>query len=125
MTYEYVTCTEVVEHFYYPRRDVKRLADLLAPGGWLVIMTDHRVEDRDFEKWGYRTDSTHVCFYNEKTWRWVARWAELDLVSFEGRLVVFQKPQERQMVAKGKGGFLREVPKEPPAESQDSPRADL
>jgi len=59
----------------------------------LVIMTDHRSEERDFENWGYRTDSTHVCFYSEKTWDWFSRWTNLELVAFEGRIVVFKKPE--------------------------------
>jgi len=92
-TYDFVTCTEVVEHFYFPRTDLQKLEGLLDPGGVLVIMTDHRSEERDFENWGYRTDSTHVCFYSEKTWDWFSRWTNLELVAFEGRIVVFKKPE--------------------------------
>ena len=37
--YDFVTCTEVAEHFHDPAREFERLDALLRPGGWLGIMT--------------------------------------------------------------------------------------
>ena len=39
-TYDFITCTETVEHFATPRADFLRLNELLAPGAYLGIMTD-------------------------------------------------------------------------------------
>ena len=38
-TYDFVTCTETVEHFSRPRRELERINRLLRPGGWLGVMT--------------------------------------------------------------------------------------
>jgi len=90
-TYDFVTCTEVVEHFYQPGVEFEKMNGWLRSGGHLVVMTDHRLPGRDFANWGYRTDITHVGFYNHQSWGWVARalgWRILDL---SDRLAVFQK----------------------------------
>lgn len=71
--YDFVTCTEVVEHFHHPGRDFDTLVTLLNPGGWLAIMTRWLTDDVDFQRWHYRRDPTHVCFYNRDTFEWIAR----------------------------------------------------
>ena len=70
--YDYVTCSEVVEHAYDPARMFSTLHGLLRPGGVLGIMTRFYPGDSAFHEWWYRRDPTHVCFYNEATLRWVA-----------------------------------------------------
>ncbi|MFN4170691.1 MAG: class I SAM-dependent methyltransferase, partial [Pseudorhodobacter sp.] len=37
--YDFVTCTEVAEHFHHPAQEFARLCDRVRPGGWLAIMT--------------------------------------------------------------------------------------
>ncbi len=39
-TYDFVTCTETVEHLFEPRREFERFDRLVRPGGWLAIMTE-------------------------------------------------------------------------------------
>jgi 2-polyprenyl-6-hydroxyphenyl methylase/3-demethylubiquinone-9 3-methyltransferase len=41
--FDYVVCTEVIEHTMEPRRAVAELARVLAPGGTLVLTTPNRV----------------------------------------------------------------------------------
>jgi 2-polyprenyl-3-methyl-5-hydroxy-6-metoxy-1,4-benzoquinol methylase len=41
--FDYVICTEVIEHTLQPRRAVAELARVLAPGGTLVLTTPNRV----------------------------------------------------------------------------------
>ena len=90
--YDFVTCTETVEHFHRPAREFDRLAGLLKPGGWLGVMTELFPEEGDFASWWYRRDPTHVCFYRERTFDWLAarygwRWERA------GRTVIlFQRP---------------------------------
>jgi len=37
--HDFVTCTEVVEHFQQPADDWRRLLSLVKSGGWLGVMT--------------------------------------------------------------------------------------
>ncbi|KAA2241177.1 class I SAM-dependent methyltransferase [Salinarimonas soli] len=71
-TYDFVTCTEVAEHFHDPAAEFERLARLLHPGGWLAVMTCFQTDDERFARWRYRADPTHVVFYREATLRLVA-----------------------------------------------------
>ncbi len=71
--YDFVTCTEVAEHFHDPAREFTRLDGLLRPGGWLAIMTCFQTDDADFANWHYRRDPTHVVFYRAATFEWLAR----------------------------------------------------
>lgn len=72
-SYDFITCTEVVEHFHRPAAEFARLDALLRPGGWLGIMTCFQTDDARFAAWHYRRDPTHVVFYREHTFRHLAR----------------------------------------------------
>ncbi|MDO8904183.1 class I SAM-dependent methyltransferase [Hydrogenophaga sp.] len=72
-TYDFVTCTEVIEHFHQPANEFRRFDTLLAPGGWLALMTNFQTDDARFAGWHYRRDPTHVVFYREATLHWLAR----------------------------------------------------
>lgn len=71
--YDFITCTEVAEHFHNPAGEFDRLDTLLKPGGWLAIMTCFQTDDARFARWHYRNDPTHVVFYKEETMHWLAR----------------------------------------------------
>ncbi len=70
--YDFVTCTEVAEHFHRPAAEFTQLLHLLNPGGWLAIMTSFQTDDAAFASWYYRHDPTHVVFYRETTLRYLA-----------------------------------------------------
>ncbi|MEZ4619572.1 MAG: class I SAM-dependent methyltransferase [Caldilineaceae bacterium] len=70
--YEFITATEVVEHLYNPAYEWARLFATLKPGGWLGIMTKRVRDQAAFVGWHYITDPTHVCFYSEATFAWIA-----------------------------------------------------
>lgn len=72
-SYDFVTCTEVVEHFHTPRAEFARLRELVRPSGWLALMTCFQTDDARFARWHYRTEPTHVVFYREVTLRYLAR----------------------------------------------------
>ena len=65
--YDFITCTEVVEHLHNPAEVFSQLDDLLKPGGWVGIMTCFQTCDDLFDNWHYRRDPTHVVFYREET----------------------------------------------------------
>ncbi|WP_081718484.1 class I SAM-dependent methyltransferase [Lutibaculum baratangense] len=70
--YDFILCSEVVEHFHDPAREFRRLDGLLEPGAWLGIMTCFQTDDEKFAGWHYRKDLTHVVFYREETLRFIA-----------------------------------------------------
>jgi hypothetical protein len=71
-TYDFITCTEVAEHFHRPASEFARLNALLRPGGWLGIMTCFLTDDERFANWHYRQDVTHVVFYRRETFQCIA-----------------------------------------------------
>lgn len=78
-SYEFITCTEVVEHLHDPFATFDLLTRLLRPGGWLGVMTCFQTDDARFAQWHYRRDPTHVVFYRESTLRHVACRHGLDI----------------------------------------------
>ena len=70
--YDFLTCTEVVEHLSRPGEVIQQLLSMLIPGGWLGIMTK-LVRDADaFSRWHYKNDLTHICFFSKATFNWLA-----------------------------------------------------
>lgn len=65
--YDFLACSETIEHFTRPREEFARLLRLLKPGGWLGIMTQLRDEAPAFARWFYKDDATHVGFFSRKT----------------------------------------------------------
>jgi len=90
--YDFVTCTEVVEHFNHPARDWPRLAGLLRPGGWLGVMTRMAVGRDEFRAWQYKNDPTHVSFYSPRVFHWLAQRLGLRLQRIEADVVLMQRP---------------------------------
>lgn len=90
--YDFITCTEVVEHLYRPAEVFRNLSRLLRPGGWLGIMTCFQTDDSRFANWHYRRDPTHVVFYREHTFSVLAQqlgW-QLDIPAKD--VALFHKP---------------------------------
>jgi hypothetical protein len=80
--YDFITLSEVAEHLAAPGKELDSLWAALAPGGWLAIMTKRVRDPIAFKSWHYINDPTHVCFFCEATFDWLAdRWsATLDVV---------------------------------------------
>ena len=89
--YDFVTCTEVVEHFSNPHADWKTLLGLVKPDGILGVMTQQRPNDSDFADWWYHRDVTHVCFYHEQTFSWLAKNLNLKILFQKNPVVIFCK----------------------------------
>lgn len=70
--YDFITCTEVLEHVFDPAVLFDQFDRLLKPGGWLGLMTCFQTDDARFAGWHYRKDPTHVVFFRETTLRHVA-----------------------------------------------------
>lgn len=88
-TYDYISCCEVSEHFQEPGAEFSRLGAMLKPKGVLGVVT-RRVPD-DFEGWWYHRDPTHVVFYSERTFEWIAECLGFELIERRGDVVLARK----------------------------------
>ncbi|HPQ94215.1 MAG: class I SAM-dependent methyltransferase [Thiothrix sp.] len=90
--YDFITCTEVVEHLYTPAREWALLLQGLKPGGWLGIMTKLVLDREAFVHWHYKNDPTHVSFFSRPTFRFLAARDGL-MPEFVGRdVILLRKP---------------------------------
>ena len=71
-SYDFITATEVFEHLHEPAKDLKILFNALNPDCWLGIMTKRTRDKESFSQWHYIQDPTHVCFWSEATFHWLA-----------------------------------------------------
>ena len=90
-TYDFITCTETVEHFFNPAHEFALLDSMLKPGGWLGVMTEMITPDQNFEEWWYHRDLTHVCFYQQLTMVWIARMFGWAVVFPRKNVTMFRK----------------------------------
>ncbi|MDV6328161.1 class I SAM-dependent methyltransferase [Idiomarina sp. Sol25] len=91
--YDFVTCTEVAEHFREPDKSWAQLIGLIKPGGWLGVMTCMFTKETadDFNLWSYKGDPTHISFYTPETIQWIARHFRLELEIVNDRVILFRK----------------------------------
>lgn len=89
--YDFITCTEAIEHFARPDEEWRRLLSLLKAAGQLAIMTALHDEDSDFAGWYYKNDPTHVAFYSVATFAWLARRDGLRAEFYGDSVVIFRR----------------------------------
>lgn len=90
-TYDFITCSEVIEHIYAPAEPLDRLWGSFVPGGLLGIMTSLVPDTGDFATWRYKDDPTHVRFYSRRTFEWLARKWNAPVQFLERGVVIFAK----------------------------------
>ncbi len=93
-TYDFITATEVVEHLHRPYFEIKRLWDMIEVGGYLGIMTAFRPNREEFQDWYYKRDLTHICFFTEDTFYWLANVLGAELTIPQNGVVILKKRQE-------------------------------
>ena len=69
--YKFITCSEVVEHFFKPYEEFDKINNLLDNNSWFGVMTTFLPKNNLFENWYYRRDPTHVVFYKKKTFQYI------------------------------------------------------
>ena len=90
--YDFVVCTEVIEHFYEPRREFIRLDQLLkGEGSFLAVMTQEVPAEKKFVDWWYHREPSHVCFYSRATFKWLAHWLGWRAEYPKENVVIFSK----------------------------------
>lgn len=91
-TYDFVVCSEVVEHFRRPAHDWALLVTQVAPGGWLGVMTSlWEGSPEAFARWRYANDVTHLAFYNRATMEWIARRHGMEITFAGGPVTLFRR----------------------------------
>lgn len=70
--YDFICCTEAIEHFYQPAKEWALWLTLLKAGGWLGLMTKLAPTQDEFARWHYKNDPTHVCFFSRETFLFLA-----------------------------------------------------
>ena len=70
--YDFIACSEVIEHVHDPVAVLDQFRRMLVAGSVLGVMTRFHRDAVPFDTWWYRRDRTHVCFYAEVTMQWIA-----------------------------------------------------
>ena len=90
--YDFVTCTEVLEHVYDLESTVDMILSLLKPKGIFGFMTSLYNPKIDFKNWTYRRDDTHVHFFQKETLEYLLRSRNLKpAFSDDKKVFIFQK----------------------------------
>ncbi len=71
--YDFIICTEAIEHFYNPIIEFERMEKFLVKNdGMIVLMTEVLVDMQSLETWWYRRDPTHVSLYRDRVFEWIS-----------------------------------------------------
>lgn len=70
--FEFIFATECFEHFFYPAKEISKLKEILAPHGFLIVMTEKWKTIQSFSDWHYAKDRTHVSFFHDMTFDYIA-----------------------------------------------------
>jgi len=89
--YDFITASEVVEHLHKPKEELERLWACLKQGGRMGIMTKPVPAHNAFSGWYYKNDLTHVCFFSQATFEWLALKWDADVTFADKDVVIFHK----------------------------------
>lgn len=91
--YDFVTATEVIEHLYKPAQVWQQWLNLVKPGGWLGVMTKMVTDVEMFASWYYKNDPTHVIFFSQATFKYLAERDKLELEFVGNDVILLRKAQ--------------------------------
>ena len=89
--YDFVTCTEVIEHFRQPNIELRKLFGLVKPNAMLGIMTKLVIDVDAFSRWHYKNDPTHVSFFCKDTLEWLANTFHCQLEILGKDVIIFTR----------------------------------
>lgn len=90
-SYDFITTSEVVEHVYQLGEELERLWLHLNSGGVLGVMTKMVTNVEAFNRWHYKNDPTHVRFFSQQTFHWLAQHWQAECEFFGADVVLFRK----------------------------------
>ena len=90
--YDFITCTETLEHLRNPVEALTLFDSILRPGGKLGVMTGILDDRSNFADWYYQRDPTHIAFYTSHTMRWIAERMDWNIELPASNIAIFTKP---------------------------------
>ena len=94
-TYDFITSTEVIEHLASPKDVIEQLLSMLRPGGILGIMTKLVRDQSAFKSWHYIRDRTHISFFSQATFLWLAQQVQCDIEFVGADVILLKKPLDK------------------------------
>ncbi|CAH9055332.1 Ubiquinone biosynthesis O-methyltransferase, mitochondrial [Pseudoalteromonas holothuriae] len=91
--YDFITCTEVIEHIARPAMVLTQLFSLLKPDAPLVFMTKLIIDKARFSTWHYKNDLTHIAFFSRKTFAYVAQIYGSEAEFIGNDVIILTKPK--------------------------------
>ncbi len=89
--YDFIIMSESLEHFYQPKKELNLVDQLLKEKGMLLIRTERHKGQEHFKNWYYQRDPTHVIFFNDETFRYVAQAWKWNLEIKSANIVLLSK----------------------------------
>ncbi|KZN31545.1 class I SAM-dependent methyltransferase [Pseudoalteromonas luteoviolacea] len=90
-TYDFITCTEVIEHLAQPGKVLEQLISLLNPGAPLAMMTKLVIDHTRFASWHYKNDQTHISFFSRETFKYIAKQLNTDIEFIGNDVIILTK----------------------------------
>ena len=90
-SYNFIVMSEVIEHLAAPGSLVEQLVAMLSTNGLLGIMTKRPTTLEAFSNWHYLHDPTHIAFFSEQTFAWIADHYQLSLEIVGSDVVILRK----------------------------------
>ena len=90
--YDFITCTEVIEHIARPRVVLEKLWALLKPGGYLALMTKQVTDEASFSRWHYKNDLTHISFFSRQTFAYLGSIWSVEPLFIGADVIIFRRP---------------------------------
>jgi 2-polyprenyl-3-methyl-5-hydroxy-6-metoxy-1,4-benzoquinol methylase len=89
--FDVISAIEVWEHFRSPATDISSLLSFLAPNGLLAVRTLLHKGEENMSSWWYTRDNTHLSFYSQQTFAWIAEKFRLNPIFTDGEKIILFK----------------------------------
>ncbi len=96
--YDFIVTTEVVEHLSQPGKVLDELWQQIKPGGVFVIMTKRVIDQAAFKSWHYKNDPTHIVFFADASFEWLASRWQASLEFADQDVAIFTKSEKTKVI---------------------------
>ena len=93
--YDFICCTEVIEHLADPQKMLSQMHAMLKEGGTLALMTKLVLDAQRFTTWHYKNDLTHIAFYSKETFAYIAERFGFDVEFIAADVIFLTKRTQR------------------------------